>query len=78
MLKMWPGNDRGNQTGDIYFLHIVLGKVTDQYKLRCAVNTFKPFKSAGTDETVPSILQQVLEYLMSYLFRACLAEDMYH
>jgi hypothetical protein len=40
------------------------------------INTFKPFKSAGTDETVPTLLQQGVDYLMTHLgriFRACLA-----
>jgi hypothetical protein len=36
----------------------------------------KPFKSAGTDEIVPALLQQEVDYLTTHLcriFRACLA-----
>jgi hypothetical protein len=38
--------------------------------------TFKPLKSAGTDESVPALLQQGMEHLVPHLcriFRACLA-----
>jgi hypothetical protein len=48
----------------------------NQSKIRWALNTFKPFKSAGTDEIVPTLLQQGVEYLSPHLcriFRACLA-----
>jgi hypothetical protein len=50
--------------------------VINQSKIRWALNTFKPFKSAGTDEIVPAHLQQGMEYLSPHLcriFRACLA-----
>jgi hypothetical protein len=50
--------------------------VINQSKIRWALNTFKPFKSAGTDEIVPALLQQGMEYLSPHLcciFRACLA-----
>jgi hypothetical protein len=30
---------------------------------RWAINTFKPFKMAGTDEMVPALLQQGVKYL---------------
>jgi hypothetical protein len=51
-------------------------KVTDQSKIRWAISTFKPFKSAGTDGIVPALLQQRVEHLTTHLcriFRACLA-----
>jgi hypothetical protein len=50
--------------------------VINQSKIRWALNTFKPFKSAGTDEIVPAFLQQGVEHLSPHLcciFRACLA-----
>jgi hypothetical protein len=40
------------------------------------VVVFKPFKSAGTDEIVPALLQQGVDDLTTHLcriFRACLA-----
>jgi hypothetical protein len=45
-------------------------------KIRWALNTFKPFKSAGTDGIVPVLLQQGVEHLVPHLcriFRACMA-----
>jgi hypothetical protein len=51
-------------------------KVTEQSKIRQAITTFKPFKSAGTDGIVPALLQQGVEHLTTHLchiFRACLA-----
>jgi hypothetical protein len=50
--------------------------VINQSKIRWALNTFKPFKSAGTDEIVPTLLQQGMVHLAPHLcciFRACLA-----
>jgi hypothetical protein len=50
--------------------------VINQSKIRWALNTFKPFKSAGTDVIVPAFLQQGVEHLSPHLcciFRACLA-----
>ena len=32
-------------------------RVSDQSKIRWVINTFKPFKSAGTVEIVPALLQ---------------------
>jgi hypothetical protein len=37
-------------------------KVSDQSKIRWAISTFKQFKSAGTDGTVPALLQQGVEH----------------
>jgi len=54
------------------------GKVINQSKLRLAVSTFKPFKSAGAHGTVSALLQQVVNLLMTHLchsFRACLARQ---
>jgi hypothetical protein len=51
-------------------------RIIDQSKIKLAINTFKPFKLAGTDELVPALLQQGVEYLTTHLckiFRACLA-----
>jgi hypothetical protein len=51
-------------------------KDIDQSKIRRAISTFKPFKSAGTDGIVPALLQQGVQHLKTYLcriFRACLA-----
>jgi hypothetical protein len=50
--------------------------VINQSKIRRAINTFIPFKSAGADEIVPALLQQGMEHLSPHLcciFRACLA-----
>jgi hypothetical protein len=50
-------------------------KVNDQSKIRWAISTLKPFKSAGTDGIVPALLQQEVEHLTTHLcriFRACL------
>jgi hypothetical protein len=46
-----------------------------QSKIKWAINIFKPFKSAGTDDIIPALLQNEVEYLDSYLcstFRLCL------
>jgi hypothetical protein len=51
-------------------------RVTDRSKIRQAINTLNPFKSAGTDEIVPAVLQQGVDYLTTHvcqIFRACLA-----
>jgi hypothetical protein len=51
-------------------------RVILQSKIRWAINTFKPFKLAGTDGIVPALLQQGVNYLTTHLcqiFRACLA-----
>jgi hypothetical protein len=51
-------------------------RIIDQSKIKWAINTLKPFKSAGTDEIVPALLQQEVDYLTTHLcriFRACLA-----
>jgi hypothetical protein len=48
----------------------------NQSKIGWAPGTFKPFKSAGTDEIVPVILQQGAEHVVPNLcriFRACMA-----
>jgi hypothetical protein len=50
--------------------------VINQSKIRWAPSTFKPFKSAGTDRTVPALLQQGVEHLAPHvcrIFRACMA-----
>jgi hypothetical protein len=47
-----------------------------QSKIRWALSTFKPFKSAGTEGIVPALLQQGVEHLVAHLcriFRACMA-----
>jgi hypothetical protein len=51
-------------------------RITDQSTIKWAINTFKPFKSAGTDEIATALLQQGVDYLTTHLwriFRACLA-----
>jgi hypothetical protein len=51
-------------------------RIIDQSKIKWAINTLKPFKSAGTDKIVPALLQQEVDYLTTHLcriFRACLA-----
>jgi hypothetical protein len=51
-------------------------KVTDQSQIRWVISIFKPIKLAGTDGTVPAVLQQGVNHLMTHLcciFRACLA-----
>jgi hypothetical protein len=50
--------------------------MTDQSQIKWAISTFKPFKSAETDEIVSVSLQHGMEYLavhMCRIFRACLA-----
>jgi hypothetical protein len=50
--------------------------VIDQFKIRWAINTFKLFKLAGTDEVLHALLQHRAEYLTTHLCRhfiACLA-----
>jgi hypothetical protein len=37
--------------------------VINQSKIRWVLSTFKPFKSAGTDEIVPALMQQGVEHL---------------
>jgi hypothetical protein len=37
-------------------------RIIDQSKIKWVINTFKPFKSAGTDEIVPALLQQGVDY----------------
>jgi hypothetical protein len=49
--------------------------VIKQSKIRWVLNTFKPYKSAGTDEIVPALLQQGTEHLVPHLcriFRDCI------
>jgi hypothetical protein len=41
--------------------------VIKQSKIRWAFGTFKPFKSAGADEIVPALLQQVAEHVVPHL-----------
>jgi hypothetical protein len=52
-------------------------RVIDQSKVKWAINTFKPLKSAGTNEIVPALLQHSVGHLVAshlcYIFRACLA-----
>jgi hypothetical protein len=51
-------------------------RVINQSKIRWALGTLKPFKSAGQDGIVPALLQQLEEYLVPHhcrIFRACLA-----
>jgi hypothetical protein len=50
-------------------------KVIDQSR-KWAIGSFRPFKSAGTDEIVPALLQHGAEHLAPHLCRlfwACLA-----
>jgi hypothetical protein len=46
-------------------------KVIHQSKIRWAISTFKPFKSAGTDGIVPALFQPGV--ICAHIFRACLA-----
>jgi hypothetical protein len=51
-------------------------RVINQSKIRWALGTFKQFKSAGTDGTVPVLLQQRVEHVVPHLcriFRDCMA-----
>jgi hypothetical protein len=41
--------------------------VINHSKIRWALGTFKPYKSAGTDGIVPAFLQQGEEYLVPHL-----------
>jgi hypothetical protein len=41
--------------------------VINQSKIRWALSTFKPYKSAGTDEIVPALLQQGVEHLIPHI-----------
>jgi hypothetical protein len=48
----------------------------NQTKLKWAINSFDPYKSAGSDLLIPAFLQQgtdVLSSLLCSIFRACLA-----
>jgi hypothetical protein len=48
----------------------------NQSKIKWAISTFKPFKSAGTDGIVPALLQHSVEHLAPHLcciLKACLA-----
>jgi hypothetical protein len=50
-------------------------QVINQSNLRWVLSTFRPLKSAGTDEIVWALLQQGAEYLLPHLcciFRACM------
>jgi hypothetical protein len=50
--------------------------VINQSKIRWAVGTFKPFKSAGTDRIAPVLFQQGAEHVVPdrcHIFRACMA-----
>jgi hypothetical protein len=52
--------------------------IINQSKIKWAINTFKSLKSAGTDEIVPTLLQQGVNYLTTPLrriFKACLARE---
>jgi hypothetical protein len=44
-------------------------RIIDQSEIKLAINTLKPFKSAGTDEIVPALLQQEVDYLTTHLCR---------
>jgi hypothetical protein len=41
--------------------------VIDLPKIKLAINNFRPFKSAGTDDIVPALLQNGVEHIASYL-----------
>ena len=50
--------------------------IINQSKIRWALNTFRPFKSAGTAGTVLALWQHGGEFLVSHLcciYRACMA-----
>ena len=54
----------------------LLQRTVNRTKLRWAINSFDPFKSAGPDLILPAFLQQGIDVLSSLLFRifrACLA-----
>jgi hypothetical protein len=42
-------------------------RVTELSKIKWAINMFRPFKSAATDDTVPAILKNGVEQIASYL-----------
>jgi hypothetical protein len=52
-------------------------RVINQSKIGWALGTFKPFRFSGIDGTVPALLQQGVEHLVSHhicrIFRACMA-----
>jgi hypothetical protein len=55
--------------------------IINHWTIRWALGNFQPFKSAGTDEILSSLLQQGMEYLVPYLyciFTACLAYGFIH
>lgn len=39
----------------------------NQSEILLMINTFRPFQTAGTDETVPALLQQRTEHLVAHL-----------
>jgi hypothetical protein len=50
--------------------------ITDQPKIKWAINTFKPFKYAGNYGIVQALLQQAVKRLTTHsyqIFIACLA-----
>jgi len=36
-------------------------------RIKLAINTFRAFKSAGTDDIVPALLQNGVEHIASYV-----------
>jgi hypothetical protein len=70
MLVDDSNDGQGQQSLDISKCIMNKGKwnmarnLTNQSKCRWALSTFKPFKSAGTGETVPALLQQGVEQLV--------------
>lgn len=54
--------------------------VSDQSKIKWAISTFIPFKSAGTDVIVLALLQQEVNHLTTHqcrVFRTCLGRPNY-
>lgn len=55
-------------------------RIVPREGIRWAIDTFKPYKSIGSDGILPGLLQQVHKYLISqilHILRACIAIDCY-
>jgi len=58
----------------------LVGKLTDQSKIRWAISIFIPFKSVGSDGIVLALYQQEVNHLTTHqccIFKACLGRIIY-
>ena len=70
---VWPSEPKARARGEDWGL---AAKVVKPEKVKWAIRTFKPFKSAGPDGIFPALLQEGLELIIGPLtrtLRACLA-----